>query len=55
MALIATIQKKLEDDAARPMLSWRLDYFTVWPPVKNMVPHQSIFNFGRSQEVWRAG
>ena len=55
MALIATIQKKLEDDAVRPMLSWRLDYFTVWPPVKNMVPHQSIFNFGRFQEVWRAG
>ena len=37
------------------MLSWRLDYFTVWPHVKNLVPHQSIFNFGRFQEVWRDG
>ncbi len=23
-----------------------------WPHVKNMVPHQSIYNFGRMQEVW---
>ena len=53
LALIAQIQKKLEDDAGRPVLGWRLDYFTVWPHVKNMVPHQSIFNFGRFQEVWR--
>ena len=55
MALIGRIQKQLEDEAARPVLSWRLDYFTVWPHVKNMVPHQSIFNFGRMQEVWRDG
>jgi peptide/nickel transport system substrate-binding protein len=55
LALIATIQKRLEDEAARPVLSWRLDFFTVWPHVKNMVPHQSIFNFGRFQEVWRDG
>jgi len=50
--LVATIQKKLEADAARPMLDWRLDYFTVWPHVKNMVPHHNIYNFGRMQEVW---
>jgi peptide/nickel transport system substrate-binding protein len=55
LALIAQIQKKLEDDAGRPVLGWRLDYFTVWPHVKNMVPHNSIFNFGRFQEVWRDG
>ena len=46
------IQKKLEEDAARPILDWRLDYFTVWPYVKNLVPHQSIYNFGRMQDVW---
>jgi peptide/nickel transport system substrate-binding protein len=50
--LVATIQKKLEADAARPMLDWRLDYFTVWPHVKNLVPHHNIYNFGRMQEVW---
>jgi peptide/nickel transport system substrate-binding protein len=50
--LVATIQEKLEADAARPMLDWRLDYFTVWPHVKNMIPHHNIYNFGRMQEVW---
>jgi peptide/nickel transport system substrate-binding protein len=52
LALVQAIQKKLEEDAARPVLSWRLDYFTVWPHVKNLIPHQSIYNFGRMQEVW---
>ena len=52
LALVQTIQRKLEEDAARPILGWRLDYYTVWPHVKNLVPHQSIFNFGRMQEVW---
>jgi peptide/nickel transport system substrate-binding protein len=50
--LVWAIQRKLEDDAARPMLDWRLDYFTVWPHVKNMIPHHNIYNFGRMQEVW---
>jgi len=53
LTLVHTIQGKLEEDAARPMLDWRLDYFTVWPHVKNLIPHQSIYNFGRMQEVWR--
>jgi hypothetical protein len=35
------------------MLDWRLDYLVVWPHVKNFIPHQSIYNFGRMQEVWR--
>ncbi|HEV8675221.1 MAG TPA: ABC transporter substrate-binding protein [Methylomirabilota bacterium] len=52
LATVYQIQKKLEDDAARPMLDWRLDYFVVWPQVKNLLPHQSIYNFGRLQEVW---
>ncbi len=53
LEMVAAIQKKLEDDAARPMLDWKLDYFTVWPHVKNLVPHHNIYNFGRMQEVWR--
>ena len=40
------------DNPAVAMLNWRLDYFTVWPHVKNLIPHQSIYNFGRMQEVW---
>ena len=51
-ALVAQIQKKLEEDAARPMMGWRLDYFAQWPHVKNLVPHNNIYNFGRMQEVW---
>ena len=53
LTLVHAVQKKLEEDAARPLLDWRLDYFTTWPHVKNLVPHQSIYNFGRMQEVWR--
>ena len=47
-----TIQRKLEADAARPMLGWRLDYFTGWPYVKNLPPHHSLYNYARMQEVW---
>ena len=55
LAMVWEIQKKLELDTARPMLDWRLDYYTIWPRVKNLIPHQSIYNFGRMQEVWRDG
>jgi peptide/nickel transport system substrate-binding protein len=52
LALVQTIQRKLEEEAARPLLDWRLDYFVTWPHVKNLIPHQSIYNWGRMQEVW---
>jgi peptide/nickel transport system substrate-binding protein len=52
LTMVWNIQKKLEAEAARPILDWKLDYFTAWPHVKNLVPHQSIYNFGRMQEVW---
>jgi peptide/nickel transport system substrate-binding protein len=51
--LLAALQKKLEEDAARPILDWKLDYFTVWPHVHNMIPHNNIYNFGRMTDVWR--
>ena len=37
-ALVWEIQKKLEQDAARPITARRLDYFTQWPRVRNFVP-----------------
>ena len=43
---------KLEEDAARPILSWRLDYFTYWPHVRGFVPHNNVYNNGRMQDVW---
>jgi peptide/nickel transport system substrate-binding protein len=51
MAMVADIQKKLEEDAGRPTISWRNDYYLQWQHVKNLVPHQSIYNWGRMQEV----
>lgn len=49
---MAPIQKKLEEDAARPILAWRYDYFAHWPHVKNLVPRHNVYNYGRMQEVW---
>jgi peptide/nickel transport system substrate-binding protein len=53
LALVREIQLKLEQAASRPVLEWRLDYFTMWPHVKNLVPHHSLYSWGRLQDVWR--
>ena len=53
LQLLAGLQRKIEEEAARPILDWRLDYFTFWPYVKNLVPHDNIYNFGRMADVWR--
>jgi peptide/nickel transport system substrate-binding protein len=52
MELVRQIQIKLEEDGARPIMGWRLDYFPMAPHVKNLVPHNNIYNYGRKQEVW---
>ncbi len=52
LKLVADIQRKLETDVARPMLGWRKEYFARWPHVKNLVPHNALYNYGRMQEVW---
>jgi peptide/nickel transport system substrate-binding protein len=52
MAMVADIQKKLEADAGRPTISWRQEYYLQWQHVKGLVPHQSIYNWGRMQEAW---
>jgi len=52
LKLVWEIQKRLEADVARPMLGWRKEYFTQWPYVKNLVPHHSLYNWGRMQDVW---
>jgi len=52
LGIVVAIQKKLEEDAARPVLDHRIDYFTVWPHVKNLIPHHNIYNFARLQDVW---
>src|SRR2546426_646146 len=53
LEMVVAIQKRLEEDAARPILAQRLDYFAHWPHVKGLVPHHNIYNFPRMQDVWR--
>jgi hypothetical protein len=38
--------------AARPIIGWRLEPYLQWQYVKNLIPHQSIYNWARMQEVW---
>jgi peptide/nickel transport system substrate-binding protein len=52
LALVQTIQRRLADAAVSPILCWRRDYFTMWPHVKNLVPHHSLYGWGRLQDVW---
>jgi peptide/nickel transport system substrate-binding protein len=52
LKMVWDIERKLEADVARPMLGWRNEYFTRWPHVKNLVPHNALYNYGRMQEVW---
>ena len=52
LALVHQIQKKLTEAGARPTVSWGIDHFAHWPYVKNLIPHHSLYSFGRMQEVW---
>jgi peptide/nickel transport system substrate-binding protein len=52
LALVWQIQKKLEEDAARPTMGWRTDRFAHHPHVKNLIPNQVTYNCCRLQEVW---
>jgi peptide/nickel transport system substrate-binding protein len=50
--LVAQIQEKLAEDGARPTISWSVDNFAHWPHAKNLIPHHSLYSFGRMQDVW---
>ncbi|HKA32257.1 MAG TPA: ABC transporter substrate-binding protein [Candidatus Binatia bacterium] len=52
LKLVNELDKRLQLDGARMMLGWSKEYVVQWPYVKNIVPHQSIYNYGRMQEVW---
>jgi hypothetical protein len=52
MALVTQIQKKLEEDAARPTMGWRVDRFAHHGYVKNLIPHQVVYNCCRLVDVW---
>jgi hypothetical protein len=50
--LVRQVDEQLQIDAARPILGHLVDYFAAWPKVKGLVPHNSVYNFGRMQNVW---
>jgi peptide/nickel transport system substrate-binding protein len=52
LQLVHEIDKRLQLEGARMLLGWSKEYVVMWPQVKNLVPHQSIYNYGRMQEVW---
>jgi len=52
LALVGDIQRKLEDDSARPIMGWRVDRFAHLPTVKNLVPHSVVYNCCRMQDTW---
>jgi peptide/nickel transport system substrate-binding protein len=52
LQLIHDIDIKLQNDVARPIMVHALDWFAHWPYVKNLVAHNSIYNFHRYQDVW---
>jgi peptide/nickel transport system substrate-binding protein len=52
LALVHEIDAKLQMDVARPVLAHKIEFFATWPYVKNLIAHQSVYNYWRFQEVW---
>jgi len=53
LKLVQDIDRKLQADAARPILGWGKQYAVFWPHVKNFPQHEnSIYNVSRLQDVW---
>ena len=50
--LVQELDKRLQLEGARFILGHNKEYYIMQPYVKNVIPHQSIYNFGRMQEVW---
>ncbi|MBI4082024.1 MAG: ABC transporter substrate-binding protein [Candidatus Lambdaproteobacteria bacterium] len=49
---VLEIDKRLITDVARVIYGFRANYNAMWPYVKNLVPHQTNYSYGRMQEVW---
>jgi peptide/nickel transport system substrate-binding protein len=52
LKLVHDLDTRLQLEGARLLLGWSKEYYLMWPYVKNLVPHQSVYNYGRMQEVW---
>ena len=52
LQLVHDLDIRLQLEGARLLLGWSKEYYLMWPFVKNLIPHQSVYNYGRMQEVW---
>jgi len=52
LKMVQAIDVKLQELGARPYLAYRVDYYAHYPYVKNWIPHQSIYNGWRMDQVW---
>jgi peptide/nickel transport system substrate-binding protein len=53
LALVNEIDRKLQQEGARPVLGWGKQYAVYWPHVKAYPQHEnSIYNVTRFQDVW---
>jgi peptide/nickel transport system substrate-binding protein len=52
LALVREIDRKVQTDAARLMMGHGIDFMMYAPEVKGFIPHHSIYNYGRMQDVW---
>jgi peptide/nickel transport system substrate-binding protein len=50
--LVRQIDRRLQNEGARPILGHILDYFMMWPYVKGLPAHNNIYTYGRLQDVW---
>jgi peptide/nickel transport system substrate-binding protein len=50
--IVWEIDKQLVSDVGRIVFGYRANFNAMWPYVKNLVPHQTNFSYGRMQEVW---
>jgi peptide/nickel transport system substrate-binding protein len=51
-ALVHEVDERLQADVARLILGHSIDFAMYAPYVKGFVPHHSIYNYGRLQNVW---
>jgi peptide/nickel transport system substrate-binding protein len=52
LELVREIDRRLQQEGARPILGHILDYYLAWPRVKGYVPHHSLYSNSRLQDVW---
>ncbi|MBI4082442.1 MAG: ABC transporter substrate-binding protein [Candidatus Lambdaproteobacteria bacterium] len=50
--LVWEAERILLTDVARVIFGYRINYNAMWPYVKNLVPHQTHYSYGRMQDVW---